>query len=179
MKNLKMSMAAMLLLAVSFTNAQEKEKMNHDHSNMNMGGMSMNNMQMTPKFSDENIADAYGNYILIKTALVSSNRNEAEKGAALLVKSLKNIKGTDVAIKAAISIENSQDLNAQRSAFSTLSDEMAVLVKGKLSSGNVYKDFCPMALDGGAYWLSSEKNILNPYYGDKMLKCGTVKEVLQ
>jgi len=53
------------------------------------------------------------------------------------------------------------------------------LVKGKLSSGNIYKDFCPMALDGGAYWLSSEKNILNPYYGDKMLKCGTVKEVLQ
>ena len=27
MKNLKMSIAAMLLLAVSFTNAQEKEKM--------------------------------------------------------------------------------------------------------------------------------------------------------
>ena len=28
MKNLKMSIAVMLLLAVSFTNAQEKEKMN-------------------------------------------------------------------------------------------------------------------------------------------------------
>jgi hypothetical protein len=179
MKNLKMSIAAMLLLAVSFTNAQEKETMNHDHNNMNMGGMRMNDMQMTLKFNDENIADAYGNYILIKTALVNSNRNEAEKGAALLVKSLKTIKGTDVAIKAAVSIENSQDLNTQRTAFSTLSNEMAVLVKGKLNSGSIYKDFCPMAINGGAYWLSSEKNILNPYFGDKMLKCGTVKEVLQ
>jgi hypothetical protein len=179
MKNLKMSIAAMLLLTVSFSNAQEKETMNHNHSNMNMGGMSMNDTQMGLKFNDENIADAYGNYILIKTALVSSNRYEAEKGAALLVKSLKNIKGTDVAIKAAVSIENSQDLNAQRTTFSKLSNEMAVLVKGKLNSGSIYKDFCPMALDGGAYWLSSEKNILNPYYGDKMLKCGSVKEIIQ
>ena len=179
MKNLKMSIAAMLLLAVSFTNAQEKETMNHDHSNMNMGEMNMNDMQMALKFNDENIADAYGNYILIKTALVSSNRDGAEKGAALLVKSLKNIKGTDVAIKAAVSIENSQDLNAQRTTFSKLSNEMAVLIKGKLSSGNIFKDFCPMAINGGAYWLSSEKNILNPYFGDKMLKCGSVKEIIQ
>ena len=34
MKNLKIGIAAMLLLVVSFTNAQEKEKM--DHSKMKM-----------------------------------------------------------------------------------------------------------------------------------------------
>ena len=47
MKNLKMSIAAMLLLTLSFTNAQEKEKMNHDHSTMKMDHskmMSMNNV---------------------------------------------------------------------------------------------------------------------------------------
>jgi hypothetical protein len=26
----------------------------------------------------------------------------------------------------------------------------------------------------GAYWISSSKDILNPYFGDKMLKCGRV-----
>ena len=30
--------------------------------------------------------------------------------------------------------------------------------------------------DKGAYWLSKEKQVLNPYFGDMMLKCGEVKK---
>ena len=166
-----------MLLLVSLTNAQENEKMNHDHSKMNMA--EKESMQMAPEFNDENIADAYEHYNHIKTALVGSDYNDATKGATMLTGSLKEIKGSESASKAAKNIEKAEDLKSQRIAFSELSNAMAVLVKGKLKSGMVYKDFCPMALDGGAYWLSSEKNILNPYFGDKMLKCGTVKEVLQ
>ena len=29
--------------------------------------------------------------------------------------------------------------------------------------------------DKGGYWLSIEKEIKNPYFGSKMLKCGEVK----
>ncbi len=176
MKNLKISIAAILLL-VSLTNAQEKGKMNHDHSKMNIG--EMKDMQMSPEFNDVNIAAAYEHYIHIKTALVGSDNNEAKKGATMLSETLKKVKGSESASKASKNIENAEDLKSQRITFSELSDAMAVLVKGNLKSGMIYKDFCPMALDGGAYWLSSEKNILNPYFGDKMLKCGTVKEVLQ
>jgi hypothetical protein len=178
MKNLKISMAAMLLL-VSLTNAQEKEKMNHDHSKMNMDEMGKDNMQMAPEFNSQQLSVSYEYYINIKTALVNSDSNEAKKGAIMLSGSLKEAKGYESAGKAAKNIENAADLKSQRIAFSELSDAMAVLVKGNLKSGMIYKDFCPMALDGGAYWLSSEKNILNPYFGDKMLKCGSVKEVLQ
>lgn len=176
MKDLKISIAAMLLL-VSLTNAQEKEKMNHDHSKMNMG--EMKDMEMFHEFNDENIATVYEHYNHIKTALVGSDYNEAKKGATMLTGSLKEIKESESASKAAKNIEKAEDLKSQRIAFSELSNAMAVLIKGNLKSGIIYKDFCPMALDGGAYWLSSEKNILNPYFGDKMLKCGTVKEVLQ
>jgi len=43
----------------------------------------------------------------------------------------------------------------------------------------VYKQYCPMAFDGkGAFWLSSSEEIRNPYYGDKMLKCGRVEETI-
>lgn len=168
MKNLKMSMAAMLLL-VTFSYAQEKEKMNNKHSKM----------EMSPEFNDVNIAAAYEHYIHIKTALVSSDSNEAKKGAIMLIGSLKKVEGSESASKGAKNIENAEDLKSQRMAFSELSNKMVVLVKGKQSSGMIYKDFCPMALGSGAYWLSSEKNILNPYFGDKMLKCGSVKEVLQ
>jgi hypothetical protein len=32
--------------------------------------------------------------------------------------------------------------------------------------------------NNGADWISAEKNIRNPYFGDKMLTCGTVKTVI-
>ncbi|PKP29077.1 MAG: hypothetical protein CVU01_01785 [Bacteroidetes bacterium HGW-Bacteroidetes-18] len=178
MKNLKISIAAMLLL-VSLTNAQEKEKMNHDHSKMNMDGMGNNTMLMAPEFNSQQLAVSYEHYIMIKTALVSSDSNEAKKEAKLLTASLKEVKGAETASNAAKIIENTEDLKSQRIAFSELSDAMAVLVKGNLKSGMIYKDFCPMALGGGAYWLSSEKEILNPYLGDKMLKCGNTESIIK
>jgi Cu(I)/Ag(I) efflux system membrane fusion protein len=36
-----------------------------------------------------------------------------------------------------------------------------------------------MAFDNkGAYWLSDQAKIRNPYFGDKMLECGEVKDTL-
>ncbi|MCF6308835.1 MAG: hypothetical protein L3J09_12915, partial [Flavobacteriaceae bacterium] len=41
----------------------------------------------------------------------------------------------------------------------------------------VYLEFCPMA-DGnnGGFWLSYDKEIKNPYFGQAMLTCGEVIE---
>jgi hypothetical protein len=37
-----------------------------------------------------------------------------------------------------------------------------------------------MAFDNrGAHWLSDESTIKNPYFGDKMLTCGSVEEVVE
>ena len=33
--------------------------------------------------------------------------------------------------------------------------------------------------DNGAYWLSKEEKVINPYFGDAMLKCGSVKQVIE
>jgi hypothetical protein len=33
--------------------------------------------------------------------------------------------------------------------------------------------------DQGADWLSAEEQIRNPYFGDKMLKCGLVEQDLK
>lgn len=178
MKNLKISIAAMLLMVVSLGFGQETGKMDHDHGKMDMGGKNMDEMQMAPQFNDADLAKAYSHYEHIKIALVGSNSNDVKKGAAMLMVSLKEVRGSEYASKAVKDIEGAADLKSQRLAFSTLSDEMAVLVAGNLKSGMIYKDFCPMALGGGAYWLSSEKEIQNPYFGDKMLKCGSVKEII-
>jgi hypothetical protein len=43
----------------------------------------------------------------------------------------------------------------------------------------LYKQFCPMYDNGnGGYWLSLSKDIENPLFGSKMLKCGSVKETI-
>ena len=55
MKNLKMSIAVMLLLAVSFTNAQEKEKMNHKHGEMEMDHWILSELDSQLIFEKESI----------------------------------------------------------------------------------------------------------------------------
>ncbi|GMU24826.1 MAG: hypothetical protein AMXMBFR13_48970 [Phycisphaerae bacterium] len=44
----------------------------------------------------------------------------------------------------------------------------------------VVKVFCSMAFENkGAYWLQSDSQVRNPYFGKKMLRCGEVKATLE
>lgn len=48
---------------------------------------------------------------------------------------------------------------------------------GHVQAGEYYKVFCPMALDGkGAAWLQSDDQIMNPFYGKKMQRCGIIQD---
>jgi len=44
-----------------------------------------------------------------------------------------------------------------------------------LNNKPLYLEYCSMANDNfGAYWLSFDKEIKNPYYGEQMLACGEI-----
>ncbi|WP_369415212.1 efflux RND transporter periplasmic adaptor subunit [Belliella calami] len=75
-------------------------------------------------------------------------------------------------------IAESKDLDGQRKHFETVSDNLIEAIEYFGLIGNtIYKQYCPMAFrDNGAYWLSNEIEIRNPYFGEMMLKCGEVKE---
>lgn len=136
--------------------------------------------QQSLEFKDPLIASAYQHYEHLKTALVNSNAEEAKNGAKMLTESLQKIEGSAGALTPAKEIAETDDLNVQRTAFANLSEPMEKIITGSLASGEVYKQFCPMAFEGkGGYWLSSSQEIRNPYYGDKMLKCGSVKATIQ
>src|SRR5680860_1007926 len=117
MKNLKMSVAAMLLMAVSLGFSQETGKMGHDHSKMEMSGMNMDDMQMAPEFNNENLANAYAHYEHIKIALVGSNSTDVKLGATMLSNSLKRVEGSEAASKAVKDIKSASNLKSQRIAF--------------------------------------------------------------
>jgi len=170
---MKKQVITMLIALVSFGAYAQ-----HDH-----GGHSDKNQEQTagPVFKDEKLGGAYGHYLHLKDALVASNGDEAKQAASELQKALLPISNGKKAANEATKTSSSSDLTEQRKSFSLLSKEMTTLVKGsKLSSGYLFVEYCPMANNNdGAFWLSNEREIKNPYFGNMMLKCGSVKETLQ
>lgn len=77
-------------------------------------------------------------------------------------------------------IENAENIKEQRKQFATFNETLYKGIKEFGIGGEaVYFQHCPMALNNeGASWLSDTTEIRNPYYGEKMLKCGVVKEIL-
>jgi len=78
------------------------------------------------------------------------------------------------------SISETEELKSQRAYFVDLNEHMVALASGlKSLQQTFYIQRCPMANNNlGAVWLSTEKEIRNPYYGDEMLTCGKVEQIL-
>ncbi|MGB5928712.1 MAG: DUF3347 domain-containing protein, partial [Cyclobacteriaceae bacterium] len=80
----------------------------------------------------------------------------------------------------AVSINVTQNIDMQRKSFEGLSATMYALAKTFGTEDKLYYQYCPMAFDNkGAYWISAEEEIMNPYFGDAMLKCGRVEETIE
>ena len=121
-------------------------------------------------------------YLDVKDALVQTNSKAAGLAAEGMLAVLKD--KTDAhsikLIADAKVISESDDVSVQRKHFDTLSQNMYDYVQTlDKDKSPIYKQYCPMAFGNtGAFWLASEKEINNPYFGDKMLHCGYVKEEL-
>ena len=122
-------------------------------------------------------------YLDLNKAMVASDAKAAKSIASRLLTTLANLDPENdlEAVKAEVkNILDSDDIKQQRVHFAPLSEQFYQLVK--VNQGQritLYKQYCPMALDGkGAFWISDSKEIENPYYGASMLNCGTVKETL-
>ena len=78
-------------------------------------------------------------------------------------------------------IASSSDIEVQRKQFSFLSTALIQSIAAFGITGDpLYVQHCPMAQnDDGADWLSAEKEIRNPYFGDFMLTCGYVSDTLR
>ncbi|MCH4824523.1 DUF3347 domain-containing protein [Gramella lutea] len=130
------------------------------------------------EFSSDNVTQAYEEYLAVKDALVQTDAEAAAEAAKnLQVKTAdSNRKIAEIAGKLA----SESDVNVQRETFSELTAAMDPVLKEAISSGKIYKQFCPMAFEGkGDYWYASSEEIRNPYFGDKMLKCGRVDETIE
>lgn len=139
------------------------------------------------------IDEIVSNYLVLKNALIKDDaKGAANAGKAIIVamakidmKSLSasQMKGymdvaDDLKENAKHIEENAGKIAHQREHFVMLSKDVNDLLKTFGNSGpKLYQDFCPMANEGkGAIWISETKAIQNPYYGKKMMTCGSVKK---
>jgi hypothetical protein len=156
--------------------------------------------QIKPVFTaiDKNVSlhikDIFDHYLFVKTALVNGNPSEAITGANSLLAVLKNFDRSLIPAEQKISydqhianarnavkgIAGAGDIKKQREFFLELSNNAYALAKSFGAERTIYHEYCPMAFDNkGAMWLSDSKEIRNPYYGEEMLECGTMKEVIE
>lgn len=140
---------------------------------------------------------AMKSYFELSGALVKADTQSADMAAAVLKAHLESLpfqrSGADSTRQSILSAATGDitaeldgmlmqkgGLDARRTAFKAVSDMLYdVIQSAGLKSTTVYRQYCPMAFnDRGAHWLSDKQEILNPYFGDEMLHCGTVTDTL-
>lgn len=138
----------------------------------------------------KSIDDLYASYLDLGNALASDDQNEAAKAFDLLSEKISLVKAGDgepysVWEKARSALsgvlehkDHYKNIEEKRDAFAKISEQVITLreVYGSMSDEH-YLAFCPMAFnDKGAHWLQDKKQIVNPYFGESMLRCGEIKE---
>jgi len=119
-------------------------------------------------------------YIKLKDALIASDAGQAQQTAVALLEDIDAIKMPELEQNAK-EIAATENLDTQRTYFDSLSIHVYEMAKTtEADMPTLYKQYCPMAFNNqGAFWLSFQEEIRNPYFGDQMLKCGRVEETLQ
>ncbi len=198
---IKTQFATLLLIGSAFitlTNCGGKQEASHEGHDMQAEEKKAPEAS-TPQFAvdaafQQQLSGVFTSYVTLKEAFVATDAAKVKTEAANVAKSLaaadmKLLTGAahndwmtylgsmDSALK---EMQASDDIEAQRTAFKNLSDNLYKSIKAYgLGGVTAYYEFCPMAFnDTGAYWLSDNSKIRNPYFGDKMLSCGAVEETL-
>lgn len=77
-------------------------------------------------------------------------------------------------------ISGSTDIKVIKKQFNLLTINLSKAIEIFGINETVYLQFCPMAVDNnGAFWLSKNETVNNPYFNGSMLKCGEVKQILK
>ncbi|MFC7337513.1 efflux RND transporter periplasmic adaptor subunit [Haloferula chungangensis] len=122
-------------------------------------------------------------YLPIARSLADDDEASSKQASEAFAKEVAatQLPDSDELKKASTLLARAADLKSRRTAFDTVSQQMIALVRahGIDRLGDLYIVHCPMAFGNqGADWLSSLPEVLNPYYGDAMLTCGSLKDTL-
>ena len=203
MKTVKrtVGIAFLALVTVAFVSCKDGNK-DHDNSDghhdneasapmssemYQEGDTDVNKDMATNEGQDAKAEIILKDYFNLKDALVADDSDKAHTLGTTLVASLKDFdsaaysKGqqeelNDILVDAIEHAEHISEspMEHQREHFKILSKDVIDMVAITGTATKLYEQFCPM-YDGGSAWLSTNKEVRNPYYGSSMLKCGKVQ----
>ena len=139
---------------------------------LSIGGyMAISSSDTTPQAQVEvsEYAGTLASYFDIQKALVKSDLGQAQHAASTMGKHLGH------------GVHQAATLKEARAEFEGLTQEIETLVEqnGTPTGMSIGKYHCPMANGNkGASWLQDKEGTLNPYYGSRMLRCGSKIETL-
>lgn len=184
-----LALAALIISSCSQTPDKNSDKSAADNAAVQETGTSGNSNTVPEKFS---IDPVIKDYLILKNALTADDDKAAADAGKQLFSTLngadiKAIPGdklkdyTEIVDNAKENAEhigaNAGKIDHQREHLASLSKDMADLIELLGTTQKLYQDHCPMYNDGkGAVWISETKEIRNPYYGNKMMTCGSVKK---
>ncbi|MEJ2585422.1 MAG: DUF3347 domain-containing protein [Robiginitalea sp.] len=126
-------------------------------------------------FDQEELNIFFKGYLTLQEALVASDPAKAGEIAGEMTQI--PLEGMPEVSEEISRLSESDQLREQRDIFFALNKAMVPYLESHLNSGRVYQQFCPMAFENtGAFWFSDSQEILNPYFGDAMLRCGKVEK---
>ncbi|NQU80338.1 MAG: DUF3347 domain-containing protein [Bacteroidetes bacterium] len=166
---------------------------NEGHSNMDSKMANKSMVQSSVKVEHSKSATTIiDNYLALKDALVADNSNKAASSGKMLFDAFAKFDISaqpktqqkelgeiieDASEHAEHISENSGNIVHQREHFETLSTDIKDLIVITGADRNLYQIFCPMYNNNeGGSWLSASSEIKNPFFGSKMMKCGSVRQ---
>lgn len=105
--------------------------------------------------NDDILNAIYPHYEHLTAALMEGDIAQAKVAAIAIEAGAKQIRESTSLVSNTSAIINASDIEKQRIAYSKLSNDMIVLLKkAGMTDGELYVEFCPMALnDKGALWI--------------------------
>ena len=196
--------AAQLQGKKSMMNKEGKRVMTGHEGHLGMEETASKNVEKYSKGSERvkvsvafqnQLKAVFDDYIKLKDAFVKEDSNNVIIESKRLLDKLSKVEMKLVTDKeaqkhwmslekeikiAATSILNTAKIKRQRNNFKSLSLGLTNAIEVFGINEKVYHQFCPMAdNNNGAFWLSKEKKVINPYFGSVMLNCGEVKQVIK
>lgn len=174
-----MKKIAIIALILGFAACQEgKKETNYsaDANQINANEINAANLDA------ETVEQIISSYLKMKDFLVNTNAEKTAFAAEELLFNFENNNSEFLQklFKEVKLISETKEVEQQRIYFEGLSNNIYTLAKNSNTEMNLYQQYCPMAFDNtGAYWVSDNEKVYNPYFGDKMLRCGKVMEVIE
>lgn len=186
-----------LTFAVACNNQTEtqEETVHDDGSTHAMETDTRTTVSTDPNFTIESAAhqqllrNFYTEYLNLKEGLVAADNQRTDRAAKEMRSIITDPSFNELEGEAhdhiarmgrdVIRMVEHSDVEEQRNYLNSLSTSLFTMLKAGDIQTEAYLQHCPMAFDNqGAYWVSDKEEIRNPYYGDRMLKCGSVRETL-